>query len=133
MILAILTIVLNFTFAAKSETLPAHPVLLQEPSATVIPYPAAGMPVVMNTVVAENTSTDSWLAYSITNKSQERIERLELRVFFVDGMGKLVSMEQGSSVEGINPGATQEGRARIPRPIMHNGLSIVTITKAVGQ
>ena len=132
MVLLIVVMILNVAFANKSETL-ANPVPLQEPRAAVIPYRVTGMPVMINTAVAENRSTDSWLAYSITNKSQERIERLELQVFIIDGNGKLVSIEEGSSGKGISPGVTQEDRTRIAKPIEHSSMSIVTVSKAVGQ
>lgn len=50
----------------------------------------------------------------------------------VDGRGKLVSIKESSHTETINAGVTQEGRAHIAKPIEHNGLSIVTVTKAIG-
>jgi hypothetical protein len=132
MILMLLVSILIFASATGSQTL-AHARPAQEPRATVVPFRVAEMPVTINTAVAENSSTDSWLTYSITNKSQERIARVELQVFIIDGKGNVESIEEGSSGEGINPGTTQQDEAQIAKPILHNATSIVALTKAVGQ
>jgi len=132
MILSMLAILLHFTLAPY-QILPANGKPLQEPRASVIPYNAEAMPITINTAVAENRATDSWLAYSVTNKSQQRIESIELVVFVVDGRGKLLSIEESSSSDAIDAGVTREDRALIPKPVKQNGLSIVTVIKAVVQ
>ena len=107
--------------------------ILQEPRASIIPYNAEATPITINTATAENRATDCWLRYSVTNKSQDQIERIEFLVFIVDGRGDLVSTEKSSNTETINAGVTQEGLVQIPVPIKHNGVSIIAVTKAVGQ
>jgi hypothetical protein len=131
MILVIFAI-LHFSLS-MCQILPVVCQPLQEPRTSVVPFNATAMPVTINTAVAENRGTDSWLVYSITNKSQERIESIDLLAFIVDGKGKLISIEESSHTETIHAGGTQEGIAHIAKPITHNGLSIVAVTKAVGQ
>lgn len=125
-------VVLHFSLAT-CQTIPTYRMPLQEPRTTVIPYNLPTLPVTINTAIAENRDEDSWLAYSVTNKSQERIESIELRVFIVDGRGKLISIEESSSPDAIDAGVTHEDRAHIRTPIKQNGLSIVAVTRAVGQ
>jgi hypothetical protein len=131
MMLSIL-IILHLSFSTSQILLPES-MSLQEPRTSIISYNAEAMPIAINTAVAENRATDCWLTYSVTNKSQERIERIELLVFIVDGRGRLISTQKSSNTETINAGVTQQGRAQIPVPIKHNGVSIMAVTRVVGQ
>ena len=128
MILAILTVLVHFALVPY-QMVAAERMPLQAEVISVVPYNVEAMPIAINTAVAE----DSWLTYSVTNKSAERIERIVLLVFIVDGRGKLISIEESSSPDALDAGVTQEDRALIPKPIKHNGLSIVAVTKVVGQ
>lgn len=127
MILSVLAISLHFALA--TQILLADSMPLQEPIKSVIPYNVNAMPIAINTAVAEG----SWLTYSVTNKSAERIEDIDLRVFIVDERGKLIGIEESSHLETINAGVTQESRAYIRIPIKENSRAVVVVTRAVGQ
>jgi hypothetical protein len=134
MTMLILAITLQLIFGGLIGK-PFHAFHLQarELKATVIPFNEAGMPVRVNAMVADNSSTGSWLVYSITNVSQEKIEGTYLRAFIVEVGGKLITTEDGFSVETIDAGTTLQSRIRIRRSIKQNGLSIVAVTKVVGD
>lgn len=115
------------------QVVPADRMPVQEPITSLVSYHVDAMPITINRAVADNGATGAWLTYSVTNKSQERIESIEWLVFIVDGRGKLIGIEESSSSDPVDAGVTQEDRALIRKSIKQNGLSIVAVTKAVGQ
>jgi len=125
-----LQLMLGTVHLIASTDYPTHP---QGLKATVIPFNLAGMPLTINNAVAANRSTDAWLEFSITNVSQGQIAGTYLRVFVVDGSGKIITTEDGFSGDKIDAGTTLQSRVRIGEPIEQNGLSIVAVTKVVGQ
>lgn len=103
-----------------------------QPQVTLIPYNPPGLPVNINSAVADNSGIESWLEYSISNVSTENIAGVYVRVFVVDAAGKLLRIEDGFSGETINGGATQRARVRI-RGIVEAGLSLTSVTRVVGS
>jgi len=117
----------------NSMTPPDYLIHPQDLKAAVIPFNPAGMPVTINAAVADNSPTDAWLKYSVTNVFQGQIAGTYLRVFVVDGSGKLITTADGFSGDKIAAGTTLQSSAHIEHAIEQNGLSIVAVTKVIGQ
>lgn len=134
MAVLILTITLQLILGTTNLRMPPYyPIHGQEVNTTVVPFNPVGMPVKVNTAVATNRSTDAWLEYSISNVSKVQIAGTHLRVFIVDPDSKLITTVDGFSGDKIEAGMTLQSRVRIGQPIGQNGLSIVAVTKVVGE
>jgi hypothetical protein len=103
-----------------------------QPQVTLIPYNPTGLPVNINSAVADNSGIESWLEYSMSNVSTENMAGVYVRVFVVDATGKLLRIEDGFSGEAINGGATLRARVRI-RGTVETGLSFTAVTRVVGS
>ncbi len=109
----------------------AHSMQPQEVRLAVIPYTLAGMPVTLCSVASECALEGSWLEYSITNSSQEKIAEAYVRVFIVGSGAKVIAVEEDSERLNLDPGATGQGRVRIPDPIEQNSLSVIAVSKVI--
>lgn len=97
----------------------------------VTPINTSGMPVRINTATLEDSVSDSWLDYSISNISGEDIRDIELRVFVADSEGKLVKAKEGFSAARIAAGATQNDRTRIKGIAGAQSPYLVAVSKVV--
>jgi len=133
MTLPILIVMLQLTFGVFNfKTPPDYLINRQDLKTSVITFNPAGMPVTINAAVADNSSTDAWLEYSITNLSPGQIAGIYLRVFVVDGSGKVITTVDGFSAGKIAAGTTLQSSAHIEHAIEQNGLSILAVTKVIG-
>lgn len=100
-------------------------------TSTIISYPVSGMPVTLTSVVGEVGEVRSKLVYSITNSSEEKVVEIYVRVFIVDLGGKVITAEEGSSNDKVDPAATVQGVMLLRESVKQNALSIAAVFKVV--
>jgi len=105
----------------------------QNSTLPVMPISVPEMPVQISRVTAESSIVSSWLSYSMSNMGRELIREVHFRVFLANRSGKLLTTAEGWTSEGMEAGASQDGRELIQEPIRSDQLAFVAVTKAVGN
>src|SRR5689334_25172750 len=91
LLLTVLLLLTGQTFD-RPQRIISHPP--DTPSPQIMVMNSSALPVRIDTARPESLTLDTWIAYSVSNTSREQVNSIELRIFIVDSMGKLVDIKQ---------------------------------------